>query len=268
MSTSSTARSSSSSGHVRSTAEPHLYIPPIKEFPALPKKPVKPPAPRLSLVNEKKVLRRLKKKAITKTAKGSIAKVRRRYPGTASLRDTSSEGSVSSRGSSSGSTEGRSKKILAGSGLEKRKSNAGAILEDDKISLAGGRLEKGKSNEGAILANYEINLAGGRLEKGKSNERAILAGDKINLAGGRLKTGGYEEEAEPPAEFVQCRHDDVSSLGSEVRPTFLIHVVFLLVGNRSSLLLPLSMFSSRVMTKITSSRDYIGHSRHYVGFKT
>ena len=71
MSTSSTARSSSSSGHVRSTAEPHLYIPPIKEFPALPKKPVKPPAPRLSLVNEKKVLRRLKKKAITNTAKGS-----------------------------------------------------------------------------------------------------------------------------------------------------------------------------------------------------
>ena len=32
--------------------------------------------------------------------KGSIAKVRRRYPGTASLRDTSSEGSVSSGGSS------------------------------------------------------------------------------------------------------------------------------------------------------------------------
>ena len=43
------------------------------------------------------------------------------YPGTASLRDTSSEGSVSSRSSSSGSTEGRSTKILAGSGLEKGK---------------------------------------------------------------------------------------------------------------------------------------------------
>ena len=178
------------------------------------------PAPHLSLVNEKKILRRLKKKAITKTAKGSIAKVRRRYPGTASLRDTSSEGSVSSRGSSSGSREGRSDKILAGSGLEKRKSSEGATLADDKISLAGGRLEKGKPNDGAILANDESNLAGGRLEKGKSNEGAILADDKISLAGGRLKTGGYEEEAEPPAEVVQCRHDDVSSLGSDVRPTF------------------------------------------------
>ncbi len=177
MSTSSTARSSSSSGHVRSTAEPHLYIPAIKEFPALPKKPVKPPAPRLSLANERKVLRRLKKKAITKTVQGSIAKVRRRYPGTASLRDTSSEGSVSSRGSSSGSTEGRSKKILAGSGLEKGESDERASLADDKINLAGGRLEKGKSDERASLADDKINLVGNHENANSGAEVTKLVGN-------------------------------------------------------------------------------------------
>ena len=81
--------------------------------------------------------------------------------------------------------------------------------------LAGSGLEKGKSNDGAILADDKINLAGGRLKKGESNDGAILAEDKMNLA-----HGGYEEEAVPPTEFVQCRNDDVSSLGSEVRPTF------------------------------------------------
>ena len=58
------------------------------------------PAPRLSHTKKKRALRGVMKRLIRKTEKGSIAKVRRRYPGTASLRDTSSEGSVSSGGGS------------------------------------------------------------------------------------------------------------------------------------------------------------------------
>ena len=100
-SSSSTARSSSSSSRpARSVDEPHLHLPAVKEIIPVPKKAKTPPSPRMTLAREEKVLRQVKKKKILKTAKGSIAKVRRRYPGTASLRDTSSEGSVSSRGSS------------------------------------------------------------------------------------------------------------------------------------------------------------------------
>jgi len=51
----------------------------------------------LLMSGKKKVLRGLKKKLIQKNAKGFIARVRRRYPGTASLRDTSSERSITSR---------------------------------------------------------------------------------------------------------------------------------------------------------------------------
>ena len=54
--------------------------------------------PRLTIAKEKKALRDVMKRLIRKTEKGSIAKVRRRHPGTASLHDTSSESSGSSHG--------------------------------------------------------------------------------------------------------------------------------------------------------------------------
>jgi len=136
MSTSSTARSSSSSGTAGSAVEPHLYIPAIKELPAIPKKTAKASSPRLSLASERKALRRLKKKAITKTVQGSITKVRRRYPGTASLRDTSSEGSISSNGDSAKLKlkvgTGR-KSNLAQDGLKKPRSD-GEVLTPTSFS--------------------------------------------------------------------------------------------------------------------------------------
>ena len=137
MSTSSTTRSSSSSGTVRSAVERHL--PAIKELPAIPKKTAKPSSPRLSLANERKVLRRLKKKAITKTAKGSIAKVRRRYPGTSSLCDTSSEGSVSS---------GRSRKLKLqlGAKLDGNLGNANSGTKAAKLDVNLGKAKAGTKN--------------------------------------------------------------------------------------------------------------------------
>ena len=120
MPTSSTAHSSSSSP-ARSVDEPHLHLPAVKEIIPIPKKAKTPHSPRMSLAREKKVLRDVKKKKIIKTAKGSIAKVRRRYPGTASLRDTSSEGSVSSGGGSSRST---GKKLKRGAKLVGNLENA------------------------------------------------------------------------------------------------------------------------------------------------
>ena len=90
---SSTARSSSFSGSARPFTEPHLHLPPVKELPPIRKKTAdnaaqKSPPPRLSITKEKRALRWVMKRLIKKTAKGSIAKVRRGYPGTASLRGT------------------------------------------------------------------------------------------------------------------------------------------------------------------------------------
>ncbi len=142
MPTSSTAHSSSSSP-ARSVDEPHLHLPAVKEIIPIPKKAKTPHSPRMSLAREKKVLRDVKKKII-KTAKGSIAKVRRRYPGTAYLRDTSSEGSVSSGGGSSRST---GKKLKQGAKLVGNLENANpgvaaANLVRKKTNLARDGLEK------------------------------------------------------------------------------------------------------------------------------
>ena len=93
--------------------------PAVKEVLPIPKKPKSPPSPRMTPAREKKVLRRVKKTKILKTAKGSIAKVRRNFPGTASLRDTSSEGSVSSGRVSIGSSGSRKTKTKLDGILEK-----------------------------------------------------------------------------------------------------------------------------------------------------
>jgi len=99
--TSSTARSSSSSGPARSVTEPHLHLPALKEVPFIPKKTKPLTSLRLTITKEKEVLRGVTEKLIRKTTKGSVGKIHRHYPGTASLRDMSSEGSVSSGGGSS-----------------------------------------------------------------------------------------------------------------------------------------------------------------------
>jgi len=74
----------------------------------------------------------VKKKVIRKTIKGSIAKVRRRYPGTASasLQDTSSEDSVSSGCGSIGSSRrsSGSKKAVAKDNLTELRASGRELL--------------------------------------------------------------------------------------------------------------------------------------------
>ena len=207
MSTSSTARSSSSSSF---TARPADY-PAVKEVPAIPKKPKttppSPPSPRMTLAREKKVLRRLKKTKIRKTEKGSVAKVRRRYPGTASLRDTSSEGSVSA---SSGRV----------SVQVKLKSKAAKLVDNANSGGDGNKLDQ-DANSGVEFANLVET-------QGNANsgiQVAKLVGDRgnANSGGDGNKLVGNVDVGYPEVEQdnlvgrkVDSRdaQDDVSTLGT------------------------------------------------------
>ena len=186
----------------------------------------------MTIAKEKKALRKVKKRLVCKTAKGSIAKVRRRYPGTASLRDTSSEGSVSSGAGSHRSSGPRKLKLKQGANLVGNlvDANSGSA----KANLVGNLVD---ANSGSVKANLvgnlgnensgfaEANLVGNLDNENPEAEKATLVEpvdnensrvEKNNLVENKDYGKSHAAQTDLVSTIIEARHmqDDVSTLGT------------------------------------------------------
>ena len=170
----------------------------------------------MTIAKEKEALRKVKKRLVRKTTKGSIAKVLRRHPGTAPLRDTSSEGSVSFGAGSHRSSGPRKLK------LKQRANLVGNLVDANsgsaKANLVGNLVD---ANSGSMEANLVGNLDNENPEAEKAtlvepvdNENSRV--EKNNLVGNKDYGKSHAAQSDLVSTIIEARHmqDDVSTLGT------------------------------------------------------